>query len=118
MYSKDIKVVKVPQTEALSIAVAMRKANTAIDLYLPTYDYDKYPNRDWLCNLLNSLEYPKFQKLITDCLNDREKMLILRKKMNVVAISEIRNIFIKSQNVSLSKVNLTFYLEILKLAES
>ena len=81
----------------------MGKANTAVDLYLPTYDYDKYPNRDWLCNLLNSLEHPKFQKLITDSLKDREKMLMLRKKMNVVAIPEIRNIFIKSQNVSLSK---------------
>ena len=62
MYSKDIKVVKVTQIEALSIKKLLQwgKANTAINLYLPTYDYDKYPNRDWLCNLLNSLEHPKF----------------------------------------------------------
>ena len=43
-----------------------------IDLYLPTYDYDKYPNRDLIFNVLNTLDYDKFQKPFKDSLNNRE----------------------------------------------
>ena len=56
-----------------------------------------------ICNVLNTLDFDKFQKLIKDSLNNREKMLVMNRKRNVVAIPDIKNIFIKSQNVSLSK---------------
>ena len=35
--------------------------NTEIDSYFPIYEYNKYPNRDWVLNVLNSIAYDKFQ---------------------------------------------------------
>ena len=81
----------------------MAKENTSIESYLPSYDYEKYPNRDWLWNILNTIAYDKFQKLIKDTLKDREKMIVMKSRMKVEAIPEIINIFAKSQNVSVSK---------------
>ena len=41
--------------------------------------------------------------MIKDAWKDREKMIVMKSKMNVEAIPEIVNIFAKSQNVSVSK---------------
>ena len=105
LYSKNIKVVKAPHIDKLSIKeiIAWGRENTDIDSYLPTYSYDKYPNRDWLCNVLNTIAYDKFQTLIMDALKSRERKLVMKSKLNVVAIPEIIKIFAKSQNVSISK---------------
>ena len=96
---------KVPQIEKLSIKLILRWGHdhTNLDSYLPSYDYDKYPNRDWIWNVLNSIAHDEFQKLIKDALKDREKMIVMKRGMNVEAIPEIVNIFAKSQNVSVSK---------------
>ena len=116
LYTKNVKVVKVPQIDKLSIKEILNwgKENTEIEMYLPTYEYDKYPNRDWLCNVLNTLEYDKFQKLIKDSLKEREKMIVMKRGMNVVAIPEILNIFAKSNSVSLSKGKSHFLMRDLK----
>ena len=105
LYSKSIKVAKVPHIDKLSIKNLLKwgKDNTEIEMYLPTYDYDKFPNREWLCNVLNTLNYEGFQQLIKTSLKEREKMIVMKKRMNVVAIPEIIDIFAKSQNVSISK---------------
>ena len=49
------------------------KHNTDIELYLPTYKYIKYPNCDWLWNVLNSLNYYGFLKFVKQALKDTEK---------------------------------------------
>ena len=105
IYAKNVRIVKVPQIENLSIKAILiwAKENTSIESYLPSYDYEKYPNRDWLWNILNTIAYDKFQKLIKDVLKDREKMIVMKSRMKVEAIPEITNIFAKSQNVSVSK---------------
>ena len=41
----------------------MGRENTDIDLYLLTYDYDKYPDRDWIRNVLNTIDFDKFKNL-------------------------------------------------------
>ena len=105
IYAKNVRIVKVPQIENLSIKAILiwAKENTSIESYLPSYDYEKYPNRDWLWNILNTIAYDKFQKLIKDALKDREKMIVMKSRMKVEAIPEIIHIFAKSQNVSVSK---------------
>ena len=105
IYAKNVRIVKVPQIENLSIKAILiwAKENTSIESYLPSYDYEKYPNRDWLWNILNTIAYDKFQKLIKDALKDRKKMIVMKSRMKVEAIPEIIHIFAKSQNVSVSK---------------
>ena len=41
----------------------MGDRNTDIEIYLSTYDYYKYPNRDCICNVLNTVDFDKFQNL-------------------------------------------------------
>ena len=105
VYTKDIKIVKVPQIEKLSIKsiLKLEHDHSNIDSDLLSYHYDKYPDEDWIWNVLNSIAHNEFQKLIKDALKDREKMIVMKSKMNVEAIPEIVNIFAKSQNVSVSK---------------
>ena len=105
LYSKNIKVAKVSQIGQLSIKrlLEWERENTEIENYLPTYDYDKFPNREWLCNVLSTLNYEGFQNLIKSSLKEREKTMVMKRKMNVVAIPEIIRIFAKSQSVSISK---------------
>ena len=102
-YAKNVSIVKVPQIKNLSIKAILiwAKENTSIESYLPSYDYEKYPNRDWLWNILNTITYDKFQKLIKDSL--KEKMIVMKSKMKVEEIPEIINIFAKSENVSVLK---------------
>ena len=105
LYTKNVKIAKVPQINKLSIKSILKWGyeNTDIDSYLPSYDYDKYPNRDWIWNVLNTIAHDKFQTLIKETLKDREKMIVMKSRLNVEAIPEIVNIFAKSQNVSVSK---------------
>ena len=52
---------------------------------------------------MNTLNYEGFQNLIKFSLKEREKMMVMKRKMNVVAIPEIIGIFAQSQSVSISK---------------
>ena len=74
LYAKNVKVVKTPHIKGLSIKeiIAWAKDNSDIDCYLPTYSYHKYPDRDWICYELNTIENQKFQKFINDALKDRQ----------------------------------------------
>ena len=105
LYTKNAKVVKVPHIKGLSIKeiIAWAKDNSDIDSYLPTYSYRKYPGRNWICNVLNTIQSQKFQKLISEALKSREKFIVMKSRLNVVAIPKIISIFSKSQNLSVSK---------------
>ena len=108
LYTTDVKIVKVTQIEKLSIKSMLQWGHdlTNIDSYTPSYDYDKYPNRDWRWNVLNSIAHDEFQKLIKDALKDREKMIVIKRGMNVESIHEIANIFVKSQMCLYQKASL------------
>ena len=62
LYTKNVIVVKVPYFKGLSIyeIIVWAKNNSDIDSYLTTYSYHKYPDRDWICNVLNTIENQKF----------------------------------------------------------
>ena len=66
LYSKDVKVLKVPQIKKLYIADILNwgKSNTHINSYLPTYKYVKFPNREWIWNVLNTIAYDDFQNML------------------------------------------------------
>ena len=104
---------KVSQNEKLSIKSILKweHDHTNINPYLPSYDYDKYPNRDWIWNVLNSIAHDKFQKLIKDALKSKEKMIVMKSRINFEIIPEIVNIFAKLQNVFASNENLISWWE-------
>ena len=102
LYWKQILTVKVPHIDSLSIKQVLNFAKewTNINDYLPTYKYNKLPNRDWLWNVVNTLANKEFSKFIQDRLAKREKCMITKMRLDVEAIPEIVNIFAKSKNVS------------------
>ena len=63
LYRKDVKIAKVKQIEKHSIKSILKWGHdhTSIDYHLPSYDYGKYPNRDWIWNLLNSIAHHEFK---------------------------------------------------------
>ena len=105
LYAKNVKFVIVPLIKGLSIKeiIVWAKDNSDFDCYLPTYSYHKYSDKDWIYNVLNSIEIKKFQKLNSEALKSREKFIVMKSRLNVAAILEIISILSKSQNVSVSK---------------
>ena len=103
LYSKEIKWVKVPHIKSLSIKdiLSFAKDNSEIDSYLPSYDYNKFPNRDWLCNVINTIANRKFSDYIMAAMDKREKLIIMNRGLQVEAVPEIVSIFSRSKNVSL-----------------
>ena len=102
LYCKNILVVKLPQIKSLSIKeiLTFGKNNTNIKEYLPAYNYNKLPNREWLWNMINSITETKFKNFVNSAMLNREKEMIIRKDLNVSAIPEIVKIFKTSNNVS------------------
>ena len=60
---KRYKVIKVTQYKGLHIKDLLRFASSEvnIDRCLPDYENSKEPNREWLCNIINSLIAEEFQ---------------------------------------------------------
>ena len=99
---KDVKISKVPHTEKLRIRdiLAFALKHIEIQSYIPEYEYNKPPHRDWLCNVINSLIPDKFKAFILQALNEKEKMLVMQKRMNVAVLPEFIKIFSKSNSIS------------------
>ena len=95
LYLKDIKCIKVPQIKSLNIIdiLVFSKKQTNIDEYLPSYEYDKFPNRDWLCNVINIIVLKEYNECIASDLNQREKLKLLDRGLEVGAIPKIVNIY-------------------------
>ena len=63
---KEVKVCKVPHFKTLSVGwmLEFAKENTDIEQFLPDFNYQKFPNREWLWNLLNSVLEDRFKEFI------------------------------------------------------
>ena len=59
----DVEIIKVRQYKGLKVSDILKFAasKTNINKYLPEYDYPKEPNREWVCNIVNSLISEEFQ---------------------------------------------------------
>ena len=105
LYSKNVKVIKVPHIKKLFVNDILKwgKSKTNIDAYLPTCKYVKFPNREWICNVLNTIAYEDFQKYVKEAFRNREKELVMTKGLDLAAIPEIAKIFSESHNISYEK---------------
>ena len=102
---KDIKVCTVPHLKGLTIADLLQFArnHVQIDDYIPSYEYSKNPNRDWICNIINTACQAEFQKFIEQKIFERSKHVITKKSMNVKVLQEFCNIFESVKNISTEK---------------
>ena len=63
---KDIKVCTVPHLKGLTISELLQFARNhfAIDDFIPSYEYSKNPNRDWIWNIINTACQEEFKQFI------------------------------------------------------
>ena len=99
---KDVKVCSVPHLKGLTIKDLLEFARTQVevDIYIPDYEYDKTPNRNWIWNVINTLCQEEFQKFIDKRLSESVKHRIRMKSFNIKALPEFINIFQSSKNIS------------------
>ena len=99
---ENISVTKVPNYKGLQVSEIVRFAasNFRINDYLPEYQYDKEPNREWLCNVVNSLIPEEFKAYIQVKVDQRKQDLIESQNLGIKVKPEFENLFIKSKTVS------------------
>ena len=86
------------------------KANTSfvqqhaeIQTYLPEYLYDKIQNREWVCNVVNSLIPQEFKEFIDKKVKERKQSIIKSQNLGANIMPQFVNIFKTSNSVSLHK---------------
>ena len=94
---------RVPQIEHLRVKELINFASENCDIksYLPDYDYDKEPQREWLWNIINTLVPEQFHAFVSMALQSREKKLIAQKDLKVNALPQLLDLFSKSKNLSI-----------------
>ena len=98
----EVILTKVSQYEGLKVKDLLRfaKSKTEIDQFLPEYSYNKEPNREWLCNMINTLITDEFQEFIKMKVEKRNKEIISSQNLGIKATSEFVEIFKRSQSIS------------------
>ena len=102
---QQIKVVKVPHYKCLRICDILKFASTKINIadYMPEYEYSKEPNREWVCNVVNTLLSDDFKEFIDQIVNERKQSLIDSQNFRITAKPEFIQLFKESKSVSLKK---------------
>ena len=79
----NVAIIKVPHYKGLNVRDLLRFASSKISIkdYLPDYQYKKDPNREWLCNIINSLIQEDFHEFIQQKVDKRRKGLIKSQKL-------------------------------------
>ena len=101
----SVHVIKVPHYKGLKVRDIVNFARTKVDItsYLPVYDYDKEPNREWIWNIVNSLIPNEFQKFIKQKEDERRKELLQSSNLAMRIKPEFLDIFKSSQAISTVK---------------
>ena len=101
----EVKVIKVPHLQGLRVKDILNWARerVEIDRYIPDYDYQKEPNREWFLNLVNTLLEDDFKDFINDKWRAREQKVIKSKNLGVTVQNEFIEIFKNSKSISTSK---------------
>ena len=100
-----VLVIQVPQYKGLYVKDIMKFARSKIkiDDYLPEFEYNKEPNRQWLCNVVNSLIPEDFQNFIDEQVNLRRQFLLRHQNLKMTVHPEFVNIFKSSKAISFEK---------------
>ena len=115
----EVTVIKVPQYNGLKVRDLIRFAESkfSIDKFLPEYSYHKEPNREWLCNIINTLVNDEFKNFIQEKIDKRNKELIKTQNLGVSAKQEFIDIFKRSKAISTTKGKSHFLTRVPKLTK-
>ena len=88
---KNLKVLKVPHVKKLRVNDILSFPSNYVDInsYIPEYNYKKDPQREWLCNIVNTLINNEFKQFIANALRDREKLIVMKKESKNKCTSRI-----------------------------
>ena len=106
-----VRVIQVPQYKGLYVNDILKFAKTKIRIeeYLPEFDYQREPNRQWLCNLVNSLIPEEFKLFIDEKVKLRRQALIKQQNLKMTIHPDFANIF-KSSNAISSERGKSYFL--------
>ena len=101
----EVKVCKVLHFKTLSVGSMLEFArnNTNIDEFLPDFNYQKLPNREWLWNLLNTILGEQFREFIQSKQQERTEYITEKKEMKVRALPEFIKLIKDSKSISTQK---------------
>ena len=101
----NVKVTKIPQYKGLRVKDILLFAKSKIDIerYLPDYEYSKEPNREWLCNFVNSLLHDDFTHFVDARVQQRRRTMLQNQNMCISAKKEFVEIFKSSKSLSLEQ---------------
>ena len=101
----NVRVTKIPQYKGLRVKDILLFAKPKIDIerYLPDYEYSKEPNREWLCNLVNSLFHYDFTYFVDARVQQRRIKMLQNQNMCITAKKELVEFFKSSKSLSLEK---------------
>ena len=102
---KDVRVIKVTHFDGLRVEGILGWARERVDIdrFLPEYEYDKEPSREWLCNAIHTLLDKQFTDFIIEKQRLREMKVITYKNLGIEAKPEFIKIFRESNSVSTLK---------------
>ena len=100
-----VTVIKVPQYEGLTVKDILKFTKQNVDIlnYIPEYKYDKDPNREWICNVVNSLVPLEFQEFVNIKVDQRKESIVKSQNLGTNVLPEFVSIFKSSNSVSLQK---------------
>ena len=76
----EVIVIQVLQYKGLRVKDLLNFSESEFEMhdFLPKYDYNKEPSREWFCNLINTLITDKFKEFINVEIKWRNKELITK----------------------------------------
>lgn len=100
--SSEIRVRNIPHLKGLTVQNLLDFSEDKVDIhsYLPKYEYKKLPNREWLANIINTLIPAELDAFIAEKLNERVKLVVMKKSLNIKALPEFIEVFKKAKNIS------------------
>ena len=115
----SVNFIKVPQYRGLYVRDLLKFAASIVDIkmYLPDWEYNKEINREWLCNLINTLIKDEFQEYVRIKVEKRKMELIVNQNLGIRAKPEFINIFRKSQAVSTMRGKSHYLVRVPKLSK-
>ena len=102
---KIVIVIKVSHYKRLTVKDIIEFAETQVDVhsYLPDFEYDKAPNREWLWNIVNTLIPSEFKDYIEQKVIEKKVSIYKSQNLCTMIKSEFVEIFKNSQSVSIIK---------------
>ena len=101
----EVKVCKVSHFKTFKVRdlIEYARQNTNIDEFLPDYNYQKQPNREWLWNVINTVVGERFRAFIMQRQQERTEYILDKKQMKVRALPEFIKLFQDSTSISTHK---------------